>query len=93
MIEKSLWRKTGYVPSAFAGTLWPIAVEIGDHVDWMGVIRCTTVYSMKQRRLELFQQFGREYPINKGWEVFRYWQENFCAYYAMGVYQVTVGQE
>lgn len=42
--------------------------------------------------LTLFQQFGRDYPIHQGRELFHVWQKNFCAYYAMGVYQVTVDQ-
>ncbi len=40
--------------------------------------------------LQLFQQMGRDYPIRIGWEVFYYWQQDFCAYYDMGVYEVTV---
>lgn len=40
--------------------------------------------------LGLFQQMGRAYTIEHGWELFPIWQQNFCAYYEMGVYQVTV---
>lgn len=40
--------------------------------------------------LQLFQQMGRDYPIHQGDSLFRIWQQNFCAYYHSGVYQVTV---
>ncbi|MCP4339134.1 MAG: DUF2787 domain-containing protein [Desulfobulbaceae bacterium] len=40
--------------------------------------------------LQLFQQMGRDYPLHMGRELFHHWQQNFCAYYDMGVYQVTV---
>lgn len=40
--------------------------------------------------LKLFQHFGRDYPIEQGRELFSLWQENFCAYYAMGVYLVEI---
>ncbi len=40
--------------------------------------------------LQLFQQMGRDYPLHLGAELFQVWQQNFCAYYDMGVYQVTL---
>lgn len=40
--------------------------------------------------LGLMQHMGREYPIEQGYELFGIWQQNFCAYYEQGVYQVTV---
>ena len=42
--------------------------------------------------LGVFQQFGREYPITEAWELFQVWQKNFCAHFAMDIYQVTVSQ-
>ncbi len=38
----------------------------------------------------LFQQFGQEYPIHAGAELFQLWQENFVSYYQAGVFQVSV---
>jgi hypothetical protein len=38
----------------------------------------------------LFQQFGMDYPIAKGRELFDLWQQNFCSYVAMGVFQISV---
>ena len=40
----------------------------------------------------LFQQFGREYPIREGAELFSLWQENFVCYYQSGVFQVSVSE-
>jgi hypothetical protein len=40
--------------------------------------------------LGLFQHYGHEYLLAQGRELFSVWQENFCDYYAMGVYTVTV---
>jgi hypothetical protein len=40
--------------------------------------------------LGLFQQFDRCYPIESAREMFLMWQQNFCAYYHMGVYQVQI---
>lgn len=40
--------------------------------------------------LSLFQHFGREFPIKAGQELFKIWQENFCSYYQMGVYEVSI---
>lgn len=40
--------------------------------------------------LGLFQQFDRCYPIEKAREMFLIWQQNFCAYYRMDVYQVQI---
>ena len=37
----------------------------------------------------VFQQFGVDYPLEEGRELFAIWQENFCAYYEMEVYTVT----
>lgn len=37
-----------------------------------------------------FQQFGHDYPLEQGREMFKIWQENFCAYHAMDVFQVSV---
>ena len=42
--------------------------------------------------LEVFQQYGREYPITQAAELYALWQENFISYHGMGVYQVTVGE-
>ena len=39
--------------------------------------------------LGLFQQGGRDFPIEKGRELFKIWQQNFLAYYEMSVYRVT----
>ena len=40
--------------------------------------------------LKLFLQCGHEYSINQATEIYQLWQANFCSYYAMGIYQVTV---
>jgi hypothetical protein len=40
--------------------------------------------------LGLFQQFDRCYPIESAREMFLMWQQNFCAYYHMDVYQVQI---
>ncbi len=40
--------------------------------------------------LGLFQAMGRDYPIKRGQALFDTWQENFCAYHRMGVYQVSL---
>lgn len=40
--------------------------------------------------LGLFQQFDRCYPIERARETFLIWQQNFCAYYRMDVYQVQI---
>ena len=37
--------------------------------------------------LNLFQHFGQEYPIMKGLQLFRLWQENFVMYYHMDVFK------
>ncbi len=38
----------------------------------------------------VFQQQGRVYPIHQGLGLFRLWQQNFCEYWAMGVFEVSV---
>ena len=43
--------------------------------------------------LGLFQQFGVDYPIVEGRELFRIFQDNFVAYHAWGVFEVTVEEE
>lgn len=40
--------------------------------------------------LGLFQQMGRDYPIEEGKPLFRIWQNNFCAYHQSGVFKVKV---
>jgi hypothetical protein len=40
--------------------------------------------------LKLFQQMGRDYPIEQGRGLYRIFQSNFCNYYEMGVFDVTV---
>ena len=39
------------------------------------------------------EHFGRCYPIEQCNELFDAWQQNFCAYYDMGVFQVTASNE
>lgn len=39
------------------------------------------------------EHFGRCYPIEQCKELFDVWQQNFCAYYDMGVFQVTASSE
>ncbi len=41
----------------------------------------------------IYQHFGRCYSIEQGIELFELWNQNFCAYYEMGVFQVTVSSE
>ena len=38
----------------------------------------------------VFQQFGRDYPIEQGKTIFALWQRNFIAYYRMEIYDVSV---
>jgi hypothetical protein len=40
--------------------------------------------------LGLFQQQGVDHPIERGRSMFRLWTENFCDYYAMGIYQISI---
>jgi len=40
--------------------------------------------------LELFQQYGHDYLITEGAELFKIWQENFCSYYHSGIYEVEI---
>ena len=40
--------------------------------------------------LGLFQQMGRDFPIQEGRSLFRIWQSNFCSYYESGVFSVEV---
>ena len=42
-------------------------------------------------QLNLFFQNEHEYPIAQATEIFQLWEQNFCSYYEMEVYQVTVG--
>ncbi len=37
----------------------------------------------------LLQHFGREFPIQQGFDLFQLWQSNFISYYSAGVYCVT----
>lgn len=39
---------------------------------------------------QVFQQNGRDYPIEEGKALFALWQRNFISYYRMGVYGVSV---
>ncbi len=41
----------------------------------------------------LLEHFGRCYPIEQGVELFELWQQNFCAYYYMKIFQVSVSSE
>ena len=38
----------------------------------------------------IFQQFSQVYELVAGQALFRLYTQNFCAYYDMGVYEVTV---
>ena len=38
---------------------------------------------------KLFQQMGRDYPIQEGRGLYRIFQSNFCSYYESGVYDVV----
>lgn len=40
--------------------------------------------------LGYFQQFGVDYPLHAGKELFQIWQKNFLAYYKMEVFVVEV---
>lgn len=37
-----------------------------------------------------FTQMNRDYPIDVGRELYSIWSSNFCEYYGMGVFDVTV---
>lgn len=41
----------------------------------------------------VFQQIGREYPIQQGASLYKIWQANFCSYYKSQVFQVTVQEK
>ena len=38
----------------------------------------------------IFQHMGGVYPLEQGLELFEMWQNNFCFYYDMGVFAVSV---
>ena len=40
----------------------------------------------------LLEQMGRCYPIEQAWELFKIWQQNFCAYYDMDIFEVEISQ-
>jgi len=40
--------------------------------------------------LNIFQQMGRDYPLEQGAGLFKIFQSNFCSYYESGVYEVEV---
>lgn len=40
---------------------------------------------------KVFQQYGHEYPLKQGTELYALWEVNFVSYYEMGVYVVSVG--
>ncbi len=40
----------------------------------------------------LLEQMGRCFPIKDAWELFPVFQKNFCAYYQLGVFQVSTSQ-
>ncbi len=40
--------------------------------------------------LGLFQQQGVDHPIERGRTLFALWTQNFCDYWDMGVYQVSI---
>lgn len=42
--------------------------------------------------LGVFQQMGRDYPLQTGRELFGIWQQNFCAYYQSGVFEVSCSE-
>ncbi len=42
--------------------------------------------------LGLFGQFGHDYPIAEAEELFGIFQANFCSYFAMGAFTVTVSE-
>jgi len=41
----------------------------------------------------IIQQLDRCYPIENAYELFPIWQQNFCAYYKNGVFEVSVSCE
>jgi hypothetical protein len=40
----------------------------------------------------ILQQMGRCYPIEDAWELFKVWQQNFCAYYQQEIFQVSTSE-
>lgn len=40
--------------------------------------------------LGILQHFGVRFPIRRGRDLFRLWEENFIAYHAQGAYSVTI---
>lgn len=41
---------------------------------------------------QVFEHFGRVFPLHEGRELFQLWQSNFVAYYKGGVFVVQVGE-
>ncbi len=39
---------------------------------------------------KVFQHFNQTYPIESGAELWEIWSSNFCSYYQMEIYEVTV---
>lgn len=92
------FRDPGYSPET--GGFHPLEI----HVDSRGRVRYITDFAFVGRppfaelakeidfdfALGLFQHFGREYPLQQGRELFGIWQANFCSYYAMQVFTVSV---
>ncbi len=85
--------------SAERGGFHPVEIAVSDHrigyvTDFSYVGTAPFIELAKELdfdfSLQLFQQMGTDYPLHMGAGLFQVWQQNFCAYYDMGVYQVTV---
>jgi len=88
--------------SSTEGGFHPVEIMINDK----GIIQYITDFAyvgsgdMSELAKELdfdfasgvLEQMGRCYPIEQAWELFSVWQQNFCAYYDMGVFEVEISQ-
>lgn len=92
------FRDPQYSPSS--GGWHPVEIMIGKHGEINYIIDYSYVGKKPFEELspELdfdfstgkFRHLGREFTLSKGKELFRIWQNNFCSYHRMGVYQTTV---
>ena len=90
------FRDPKYSPET--GGFHPVEVMVSD----TGIIQYITDFAyvgyppelVKELDFDLsygvFQHMGREFPIGENHSLFCLWQCNFCAYYSMGAFDVTV---
>jgi len=92
------FRDPGY--SAETGGFHPVEISLTATGDLQYITDFAYVGSGEMSELEkeldfdfslaLFQQYGHDYVITEGAELFKIWQENFCSYYQSGMYEVEI---